>query len=139
MPRPRRVFAWTWAGILGLLLWTAGIPPAFAHASLLSTFPEDGAVLQEAPTQVRLVFDEPVQLTQLQVLDGNGQVLPLENLVSRGEALQGDLPQGIPEGVYLVSWRAISADSHPVSGSFVFQVGTADPELVQAVRAAQVR
>ncbi|MGY2753798.1 copper transport protein [Thermostichus sp. MS-CIW-21] len=139
MSRPRRVFAWIWAGILGLLLWTAGIPPAFAHASLLSTFPEDGAVLQEAPTQVRLVFDEPVQLTQLQVLDGNGQVLPLENLVSRGEALQGDLPQGIPEGVYLVSWRAISADSHPVSGSFVFQVGTADPELVQAVRAAQVR
>ncbi|MFS8859121.1 copper resistance protein CopC/CopD [Synechococcus sp. H60.1] len=119
------------------MLWVGGIQPVFAHASLLSTFPEDGAILQEGPAQVRLVFNEPVQLTQLQVLDGNGQVLPLENLVGTGNAPQGDLPAEIPEGVYIVSWRAISADSHPVSGSFAFQVGTADPGLLQAARAAQ--
>jgi copper transport protein len=138
MFHPKRGFAGIWAGILCLLLWVAGIQPVFAHASLLSTFPEDGAVLQEAPTQVRLVFNEPVQITQLQVLDSNGRALPLENRVTRGEAPQGDLPQEIPEGVYIVSWRAISADSHPVSGSFVFLVG-ADPERVQTVRATQLQ
>jgi copper transport protein len=138
MFHPKRGFAWIWSGILCALLWVAGIQPVFAHASLLSTFPEDGAVLQEAPAQVRLVFNEPVQITQLQVLDSNGRALPLENRVTRGEAPQGDLPQGIPEGVYIVSWRAISADSHPVSGSFVFLVG-ADPERVQTVRATQLQ
>ncbi len=131
------ILFWIRVGLLGTLLWVGGIQPVFAHASLLSTFPEDGAMLQEAPAQVRLVFNEPVQLTQLQVLDGNGQVLPLENLVSTGNAPQGDLPAEIPEGVYLVTWRAISADSHPVSGSFAFQVGTAKPELLPAARAAQ--
>jgi len=120
------------------LLWVAGIQPVFAHASLLSTFPEDGAVLQEAPTQVRLVFNEPVRITQLQVLGSSGRALALENVVSTGNAPQGDLPQEIPEGVYIVSWRAISADSHPVSGSFVFLVG-ADPERVQTVRATQLQ
>ncbi len=131
------ILFWIRVGLLCALLWVGGIRPVFAHASLLSSFPEDGAMLQEAPAQVRLVFNEPVQLTQLQVLDGNGQVLPLENLVSTGNAPQGDLPAEIPEGVYIVSWRAISADSHPVSGSFVFLVGAADPELLQAARAAQ--
>lgn len=120
------------------MLWLAGIPPVFAHASLLSTFPEDGAVLQEAPTQVRLVFNEPVRITQLQVLGSSGRALALENVVSTGNAPQGDLPQEIPEGVYIVSWRAISADSHPVSGSFVFLVG-ADPERVQTVRTAHAQ
>ncbi len=133
------ILSWIRVGILCGLLWVAGIQPSFAHASLLSTFPEDGAVLQEAPTQVRLVFNESVQITQLQVLDTSGQALELENLVSAGNAPQGDLPQGIPEGVYIVSWRAISADSHPVSGSFVFQVGAADPQILEAVRAAHAQ
>jgi copper transport protein len=131
------ILFWIRVGLLCALLWVGGIRPVFAHASLLSTFPEDGAMLQEAPAQARLVFNEPVQLTQLQVLDSNGQVLPLENLVSSGNAPQGDLPAEMPEGVYIVSWRAISADSHPVGGSFVFLVGAADPELLRAARAAQ--
>ncbi|MFS8807788.1 copper resistance protein CopC, partial [Synechococcus sp. R6-10] len=138
MFHPKRGFAWIWSGILCALLWVAGIQPVFAHASLLSTFPEDGAVLQEAPTQVRLVFNEPVRITQLQVLGSSGRALALENVVSTGNAPQGDLPQEIPEGVYIVSWRAISADSHPVSGSFVFLVG-ADPERVQTVRATHLQ
>ncbi|MFS8891796.1 copper resistance protein CopC, partial [Synechococcus sp. R55.2] len=139
MFHPKRGFAWIWSGILCALLWVAGIQPAFAHASLLSTFPEDGAVLQEAPTQVRLVFNEPVRITQLQVLGSSGRALALENVVSTGNAPQGDLPQEIPEGVYIVSWRAISADSHPVSGSFAFQVGAADPGQLQAARTAHAQ
>ena len=31
----------------------------------------------------------------------------------------------LPAGAYVVTWRVISADSHPVQGSFTFQVGTA--------------
>ncbi len=133
------ILSWIRVGILCGLLWVAGSQPSFAHASLLSTFPEDGAVLQEAPAQVRLYFNESVQITQLQVLDTTGQALELENLRGSGDVPQGDLPQGIPEGVYIVSWRAISADSHPVSGSFVFQVGAADPQILQAVRAAHAQ
>ncbi|MEN9225879.1 MAG: copper resistance protein CopC [Thermostichus sp. DRC_bins_24] len=126
-------------GILCLLLWLTGIQPSFAHASLLSTFPADGAVLQEAPTQIRLQFNESVQITQLQVLDTTGQALELENLLATGDGPQADLPEGIPEGIYIVSWRAISADSHPVSGSFVFQVGEADPQALQALLAARAQ
>jgi Uncharacterized protein, homolog of Cu resistance protein CopC len=101
MFHPKRGFAWIWSGILCALLWVAGIPPAFAHASLLSTFPEDGAVLQEAPTQVRLVFNEPVRITQLQVLGSSGRALALENVVSTGNAPQGICPRRSQRGFTL--------------------------------------
>ncbi|MFQ3614280.1 MAG: copper resistance protein CopC [Cyanobacteriota bacterium] len=125
------------SGILCLLVWLAGIQPGWTHASLLSTFPADGAVLADPPTQIELRFNEPVQITQLQVLSSTGQAVELGELAGSAAAPQAPLPEGIPAGSYIVSWRAISADSHPVSGSFVFQVGEADPEALQALLAAQ--
>jgi copper transport protein len=34
---------------------------------------------------------------------------------------------GLAEGSYLVLWRVVSADSHPVAGSFTFSLGRAGP------------
>lgn len=34
----------------------------------------------------------------------------------------GALPE-LPDGGYQVSWRVVSADGHPISGSFGFRVG----------------
>ena len=36
-----------------------------------------------------------------------------------------DLPPGLRDGTYVVAWRVISADSHPVHGAYIFSVGTA--------------
>ena len=35
------------------------------------------------------------------------------------------LPADLQPGSYVVTWRVISADSHPVGGSFIFTVGIA--------------
>ena len=59
---------------------------------------------------------------------------PLGNRVDQGGTHhpQGDsdavaiaLPPGLRDGTYVVAWRVISADSHPVHGAFIFSVGTA--------------
>ncbi|MCF2969790.1 copper resistance protein CopC/CopD [Synechococcus sp. Nb3U1] len=123
------------SGILCFLLWLAGIQPGWAHASLLATFPADGAVLAEPPAQIELRFNEPVQITQLQVLSSTGQAVELGELAGSADAPQAPIGIRIPAGSYIVSWRAISADSHPVSGSFVFQVGEANPEALQVLLA----
>jgi copper transport protein len=34
------------------------------------------------------------------------------------------LPPGLAEGTYVVAWRVVSSDSHPVSGAFSFSIGT---------------
>ncbi|WFE26886.1 copper resistance protein CopC [Solwaraspora sp. WMMD791] len=110
--------------LLGLLLGLAGASPAAAHATLLSHDPADGALLAEAPSTVTLTFDEPVTLRPggVQVLDAAGATVDAAaRSVDRTVVI--DLPAALTDGTYVVSWRVVSADSHPVAGGFSFAVG----------------
>jgi copper transport protein len=111
------------AGAIG-----TGTRVASAHASLLSTSPSAGEVVDEAPDQVLLVFDEGVDLRlgEVAVLDGSGADV--------GGAGQPEHPNGddtrvtatlpdLPDGSYVVSWNVVSEDGHPIAGAFTFQVG----------------
>lgn len=107
-----------------LLLLVPGI--AGAHASLIATVPEDGAVLEQSPTAVRLDFNEPVEPVSLRVVDASGRLVagPAGSVVHNA-TISLPLDAGLPRGSYVVSWRVVSADSHPVSGAFAFGVGVA--------------
>ncbi|MEU6143463.1 copper resistance protein CopC [Streptomyces sp. NPDC047081] len=115
-------------GAVLVLLVLGGAGPASAHAALKSSDPSDSAVLKSAPRSVTLTFTESVGL-----LDDSFRVLDPENRrVSTGEArhasgrsdtAQVTLPAKLAEGTYVVAWRVVSADSHPVSGAFTFSVG----------------
>jgi copper transport protein len=101
---------------------------ANAHAVVLDTVPADGAVLATAPTSVLIRFNEPVSLISTQVLapDGSNVVTPGSAHV-HNQDLEIALPAKLPQGSYVVSYRVVSLDSHPVAGSVVFSVGTASP------------
>jgi len=117
------VTGWLLVGVL-----TAG--PAAAHAVLVSTDPAEGASLAEPPARVTLRFSEPVSLGAgyARLLDADGTVHPSDATVD-GDTLTIE-PSGELAGDrgYLVSYRVISADSHPIAGAFSFVVG--DAELV---------
>ncbi|MBD0423443.1 copper resistance protein CopC [Streptomyces sp. TRM S81-3] len=112
-----------------LVLFLLGGPgPASAHAALTATDPEDGTVLQRAPSGITLTFTESVGLRDdsFRVLDPGG------HRVRTGQAGRADgrsdtarltLREKLGEGTYTVAWRVVSADSHPVSGAFTFSVG----------------
>lgn len=99
---------------------------ARAHAVLIKTEPGNDAVLPETPRQVVLRFNEPVETAfgSVRVYDAAAR------RVDAGEVTQPDersvavaLDGVLGRGTYTVTWRAVSADSHPVSGAFVFHVG----------------
>lgn len=110
--------------LLGVLLALAVASPAAAHATLLSNDPADGALLADAPESVTLTFNEAVQVRPdgIQVLDAAGT--PVESSArSVDSTVVIDLPAQLADGTYVVSWRVISADSHPVVGGFSFSIG----------------
>lgn len=110
---------------LGLLLVGFTATPAAAHASLVSVDPADGARLDESPDHVTLVFTEHVSadLGGVRVLDSDGRDVQVGAARVSGGELQVDLQPDLPEGTYVISYRVVSADGHPVRGGSVFGVG----------------
>jgi copper transport protein len=109
---------------LGLLVGTGS---ASAHAALIATEPGQGTVVTTVPATVSLTFSEPVVVAPggIQVFGpsgaevGDGHATHLGSARTVGVRLAHQLHQG----TYTVSWRVISADSHPVVGAFTFSVG----------------
>ncbi|MFJ3663575.1 copper resistance CopC/CopD family protein [Streptomyces sp. NPDC090119] len=112
--------------LLLLLLGTAS--PASAHAALRATDPEDGSVLQRAPRTLTLTYTESVGLLtdSFRIYDPENHRLrtgPADHAPGRADTVQVPLPKRMAKGTYVVAWRVVSADSHPVSGALTFSVG----------------
>ncbi|MGA4865463.1 copper resistance CopC/CopD family protein [Streptomyces lavendulocolor] len=123
------------ARVLWLILATAALlgsvlsGTASAHAALTGSTPKDGAVVATAPKDVTLTFSEQVAMGDdaIRVLEPSGKRADtgeLRDLCSGAVVKYGvALHSGLPEGTYTVAWRAVSADSHPISGAFTFSIG----------------
>lgn len=120
--------------------------PAQAHATLIGTDPEEGAVLEQAPETVTFTFDESVSLPPdgVTVYDAKGQEVTSEATASGTEIeVALDEASTLGDGTYVVAWRAVSADGHPISGSLTFAVGApslsvAPPPSTEPSRATAV-
>jgi copper transport protein len=104
---------------------------ALAHSTLLSTEPARGTVVEHSPERVLLRFDEPVDPTlgSLAVYDGEGQRVDSEEITQpRPEQIAVAIDRELERGTYTVAWRAISADSDPINGAWVFHVQAEGPQ-----------
>jgi copper transport protein len=100
---------------------------ASAHAYLVHTSPAASVTLDHSPRQVALTFDEAVEpkFALISVTDVNANQMttgPLQRSAGNPDTLVVPV-QKLGEGWYLVYWRAISVDGHPVQGAFTFAVG----------------
>jgi copper transport protein len=109
---------------VGLVVGVAS--PAWAHANLDQSEPAAGSVLTQPPDAVVLRFSEPVetQLGSVKVFDGARHVVPTSapRHSDGNRTVRVSLPK-LADGPYVVSWRVVSADSHPVGATFTFTVG----------------
>ena len=101
---------------------------AWGHASLLATQPEASGVLSHPPTEVRLTYSERIEprFAIVSVTDAAGrqQIAGSPARSRRTTPTRIFVPlKSLPQGWYLVWWRVISADGHPVRGAFTFAVG----------------
>jgi copper transport protein len=100
---------------------------AWAHAGLVATVPRANVVLDHAPAVVQLTYTEAVEprFAVISVTNAAGQQQTAgapRRSAANPKTLVVPLKR-VGEGWYLVYWRVISVDGHPVRGAFEFAVG----------------
>ncbi|WP_203728426.1 copper resistance CopC/CopD family protein [Paractinoplanes durhamensis] len=137
----RRALAGGFGLLIGLFLVLLGpAAPASAHAALVATDPGNGTIVPDAPNKVTLTFSESVQLVsgKIQVLAPDGSRADQGEPTVDGGTLTIPLRSGGGRGTYLVSFRVISADSHPIGGSITYSVGAASTPPTSTVDDSKV-
>lgn len=97
--------------------------PLWAHAHITDTYPDDGALLEQAPEQLELQFDAPIRITQFDVNGPQGQVALSESPTGPLAEQHAAVPATVLEaGDYRVVWRGIAEDGHAMSGEYRFTI-----------------
>jgi methionine-rich copper-binding protein CopC len=103
----------------GLVLVMLGVT-ASAHAHLQKSSPADNSVITTSPSNLVLDFSEAARLTALSIQKGSESPQKLKPLpTTAAQQISVPLPQLTP-GSYSVTWHALSADGHVVSGALHF-------------------
>lgn len=102
---------------------------AEAHAALVGSVPESGARLDQPPRQVELTFSEPVEVefSELTLTRKGGGPVELGPLAADGATLRAEVRGPMPAGEYVLHYRVLSQDGHPVEGDVPFTVTAAAP------------
>jgi methionine-rich copper-binding protein CopC len=105
--------------------------PAAAHAVLLSTSPATSGQVASAPAAVVLNFNEQPQgrFSTIHVTGPDGQRRDSGAVRVVNDSVTESLGGSRPAGKYVVDWRVISADGHPVSGQVSFTAAAAGTTL----------
>lgn len=108
--------------VVGFAL-VAGPTPAWAHNSLVSSEPADKSSVDTQPSEVKLVFDQPVQPGyNYMAVTGPDRVkwAVISDPVLAGNTVSAKIPELGPVGEYTIGFHIVSADGHPVRGETKF-------------------
>ena len=110
------------AAAVALLLGPVG--SASAHDALVGSTPAADGTVDTAPASVSLEFSDAPQSLGTEVV---GHRARRNGGLRRGAGDRGlhrhpAAGRGLPAGTYTVDWRVTSADGHPLTGSFAFDV-----------------
>lgn len=96
--------------------------PAAAHSELRGSVPAAGAVLDCAPAEIELQFNEGVLLTALRLHQVDGAEVELPRRAIREATLETIALPPLEPGDFRAEWRIISPDGHDVGGAILFSV-----------------
>ncbi len=114
-----RVISYAIALALILLVTSAG--PASAHASLVSSDPDDGSSLASVPTSVTYTFnDEISDPAYVAVTAPDGSSVAVADVSVAGAVVTATLDPSDQRGRYTASYRVVSTDGHPAEGDIRF-------------------
>ncbi|WP_028393649.1 copper resistance CopC/CopD family protein [Bacillus cihuensis] len=113
--------------IVSLLFFIFAVPQGvFAHALLEKATPAADSHLKSSPKEIVLMFNERLEkeLYSIKVFNEDGDLVSKSRteIGKDQKYIKQNLPP-LPNGNYAISYSVLSADGHPVKGSYVISIG----------------
>ncbi|MEV4393128.1 copper resistance CopC family protein [Nonomuraea sp. NPDC049607] len=112
---PVRLASLACAALLAVLPSTA----ALAHDALKSSSPAKNAQLATLE-QIELEFNAHVQFPFVVLHDAAGKAVEVGKPRLDGPKVFADVPRPPAPGSYVIAWRVVSSDGHPIEGEIPF-------------------
>ncbi|MEE2033553.1 copper resistance protein CopC [Rhodococcus chondri] len=104
-----------------------GVAPAQAHSTLIGSTPAADAAVASSPDGIELEFNQPINpaFATVTLTDGAGTQRGSSEAIVDAERVRLAIPEPLTAGEYPVGYRVVSADGHPITGSYAFTVTAA--------------
>lgn len=97
--------------------------PAFAHSELTDSNPTDGQVVKKALDEVSITFSGKIEKgSDITVTDSKGKEVESNDLTIHNTEMTASFDEPLANDDYQVDWNVLSADGHPVEGTYSFSV-----------------
>ena len=95
---------------------------ALAHSKAEETTPANEATVTTVNV-IEMRFDDPMRVTAITLIGPDGDVaIERETGMDAVTEFRALPPTDLPGGAYTVDWLGLSADGHPMQGTFGFTV-----------------
>ncbi|GAA4203223.1 hypothetical protein GCM10022252_60530 [Streptosporangium oxazolinicum] len=107
--------------LLCAVFLTLGTPAALAHDRLKSSSPDKGAKVTTLE-RIKLVFTTRVRFPAVALRESGGTTVDLGKPKVDGDTVTSGVPETLASGKYVIAWRVVSTDGHPIEGEIPFTV-----------------
>ena len=122
--------------LAGLALLSA--PGAFAHSSLVASNPAAESTVTSFPSRINLTFDEKLIVIEgksanlISLSDDLGNEIGLAPIeIDRNVISTSVVSPPKNDGNFVIRYRVVSADGHPIVGKLTFTVGASEISVPQ--------
>lgn len=95
-----------------------------AHTSLSSSNPTEGQVVTENLEQITLDFATTIEELSTMELVRDGNKVALGEIKVENKQLIGRISDPLDNGFYIIQWKIVGEDGHPIKGEINFSVQT---------------
>jgi putative copper export protein/methionine-rich copper-binding protein CopC len=126
--RPISAIAAAFAAVLiGMLTLLPGV--AYAENEVVTSEPADGTTLATSPTQIVINFTDEIGELRIVSLECNTEAvnLPAPTLSGNSRVMTVEIPDALPRGLCVATWRVSDTDGEPNGSSLISFTVDAEP------------
>ncbi|CEG21834.1 Copper resistance protein C precursor [Planococcus massiliensis] len=110
---------------------------ALGHTTLTASNPAEGEVLSVQPEKIELEFGTVIEEGSSMTLKGPEASVELSEISVSDNLMTGEVTGELPNGQYIIDWKIIGEDGHPIEGQILFGVDVEAPEEEVSEEAAE--